>query len=139
MQRIHENISQGCQENRNENRRRHELLCSRIGLLTDRDRLLMTMYLKNGNSIYQISKLSGVCKSTIARRIKRLIKSLIDGEYILCLKNRQRFSGEELIVIRDYFLASMPMKMIAAKRGYSYYRVRQILIKAKELARQNKN
>lgn len=114
-------------------RDRIDLLRSRVNLLTGKDKLLMTMYLKNDNTFYQMAKLAGVNETTIARRIHKVTKRLIDGEYITCLRNRDKFTKAEMNIARDYFLTGLPMKKIAQKRHFSYYRVRKTMKKIQQL------
>ena len=106
---------------------RLELLESRIELLRGKEKMLMTMYLKNGNSFYQMARLAGVNEVTIARRIYKIIKRLLDGEYITCLRNRDKFSDCEMAVAKDYFLTGLSMRKIARHQRCSRYRVRQTL------------
>jgi len=106
---------------------RLELLESRIELLAGTEKLLMTMYLKNGNSFYQMARLAGVNEVTIARRIHKIIKRLLDGEYITCLRNRDKFSNCEMAVAKDYLLTGLSMRGIARHQRCSRYRVRQTL------------
>ncbi len=106
---------------------RLELLESRMELLTGTEKLLMTMYLKNGNSFYQMARLAGVNEVTIARRIHKIIKRLLDGEYITCLRNRDKFSNCEMAVAKDYLLTGLSMRGIARHQRCSRYRVRQAL------------
>jgi hypothetical protein len=106
---------------------RLELLESRIELLRGKEKLLMTMYLKNGNSFYQMARLAGVNEVTIARRIYKIIKRLLDGEYITCLRNRNKFSDCEMAVAKDYLLTGLSMRKIARHHRCSRYRVRQTL------------
>ena len=133
MKTIHTNISEETLNSRNEYRDRIELLRSRAELLVGKDRLLMTMYLKNGNSFRQMARLAGVNETTIARKIHKVTKRLIDGEYITCLKNRDKFTENEMAIAKDYFLHGLAMKKIAVKRHCSYYRIRQTLKKIQEL------
>lgn len=133
MEKIHTNTDRESLNAKNELRNRVELLRSRANLLTGKDRLLMTMYLKNGNSFRQIAQLTGVNQANIARRIHRLTKRLTDGLYITCLRNREKFTPAELDIAKDYFLLGLSMKRIANKRGQTYYRVRQILKKVQQL------
>jgi len=107
--------------------KRLELLESRIELLCGKEKLLMTMYLKNGNSFYQMARLAGVNEVTIARRIYKIIKRLLDGEYITCLRNRDKFSDCEMAVAKDYFLTGLSMREIARHQRCSRYRVRKTL------------
>jgi len=133
MKRIHTKISERTLKDKNEYRDRIDLLRSRVNLLTGKDKLLMTMYLENSNSFRQMARLAGVNESRIARRIHRVTKRLIDGEYITCLRNRDKFSKREMAIAKDYFLMGLSMKKIASKRRCSYYRVRKTLKKIQRL------
>jgi len=129
MKKMHSNLSQITLKAKKEYRTRIDLLRSRVNLLTGKDRLLMTMYLEYGNSFRQIARLAGVNDTIIARRIRKLIKRLIDGEYITCLRNRNKFTKTEMAIAKDYFLMGLSMKKIAAKQRLTYYRVRETLKK----------
>ena len=120
-------------KDKNEYRDRIDLLRSRVNLLTGKDKLLMTMYLENSNSFRQMARLAGVNETRIARRIHRVTKRLIDGEYITCLRNRNKFTKTEMAIAKDYFLLGLSMKKIAGKRRRSYYRVRETLKKIQRL------
>ena len=138
MKSIHANISQKALQQKNECRDRIDLLRSRVNLLVGKDKLLMTMYLKNGNSFRQMARLVGVNEVSIARRIHKVAQRLIDGEYITCLRNRSKFTSLEMAVAKDYFLAGISMRKIAAKRYRSYYRVRQSIKKIQRIVRVEK-
>jgi len=120
-------------KDKNEYRDRIDLLRSRVNLLTGKDKLLMTMYLENSNSFRQMARLAGVNETRIARRIHKVTKRLLDGEYITCLRNRNKFSKTEMAIAKDYFLSGLSMKKIAGKRRCSYYRVRKTLKKIQRL------
>ena len=120
-------------KDRNEYRDRIDLLRSRVNLLTGKDKLLMTMYLENSNSFRQMARLAGVNETRIARRIHKVTKRLIDGEYITCLRNRKKFTKTEMAIAKDYFLLGLSMKKIAGKRRCSYYHVRKTLKKIQRL------
>jgi len=135
MQTVHENIAQEALEARKTVRDRIELLRSRVSLLTGRDRLLMTMYLENGNTFRQMARLAGVNEANIARRIHKVTKRLIDGEYITCLRNRDKFTEAELAMAKDYFLLGLSQKKIALKRDCSTYQVRKILKRIQHLVK----
>jgi predicted DNA-binding protein YlxM (UPF0122 family) len=83
------------------------------------------MYICNGLSFRQISQLTGMDATSVARRIQRAAKRLADGKYILCLRNRDRLDNGEMALAKDYFLLGLAMTEIAAKRELSYYRVRE--------------
>ena len=129
MDSIHTNISRKSSSVKTRHRDRIDLLRSRMNLLTGKDKLLMTMYLKNGNTFYQMAKLVGVNEATIARRIHKVTQRLIDSEYITCLRYKDKFSELEMAVAKDYFLGGLAMRRIAKKRRCSYYRVRVSLKK----------
>ena len=133
--RIHKNISQKSLQAKTEVHDRIDLLQSRIALLTGRDRLLMTMYMDNANTFRQMARLAGVNEANIARRIHKIIKRLIDGEYITCLRNREIFSNAEMIIAKQYFLLGWSIKKIANEQGCSYYHVRKSLKKIQRLVR----
>ena len=133
MESIHENVTKVEVKARKRCRDRIDMLKSRVELLTGRDRMLMTMYLRNGNTFYQMARLTGVNEANVARRIYRVTKRLIDGEYITCLRNRDKFSEAEMTVAKDYFLRGLSIKKIAGRRKLSYYRVREILKKIQSL------
>jgi len=133
MKKIHKNIPQSSLKTKSEIRDRIEVLRSRVDLLAGRDKVLMTMYLENGNSFRQMAWLTGVNEASIARRIHKITKRLIDGEYITCLRNRERFSEEELDIAKDYFLSGLSIKKIAIKRDLTYYTVRKTLKKIQRL------
>lgn len=133
MKSLHENVSVqdiGCRE---VHRKEVELLRGRLELLAGKDRILMTMYIEHGNSIRQIARLLGFSESRIARRIRKLTKSLIGSEYIECLRLRDRFSGHQLDIAKDYFLRGFSIRKIATRRNRSCYHVRQILLKVQNL------
>jgi DNA-directed RNA polymerase specialized sigma subunit len=132
MKKIYENISE--QELAEKPNDWIYLLKTRVGLLTGRDKILMTMYLQNGNTFYQMAKLAGVDESTIARRVHKIAKRLIDSEYIYCLRNRDRLNKKEMNIAGDYFLKGFSMKKIARRRRLTYYRVYITLCKIKSLA-----
>jgi DNA-binding Lrp family transcriptional regulator len=102
-------------------------------LLAGEDRLLMTLYLEDGHSYRQIARLIGANPTTVARRVRRVARRLIDETYSVCLENRSAFSGPELAILRDYFLRGLSFARIGRKRGTSYYRARTTVLKAREL------
>ena len=133
MKTIHANISQTTAEARSSYRSRIELLRNRAELLIGRDKLLMTMYLDNGNTFRQMALLAGTSEASIARRVRRVTRRLIDGEYITCIRNRDRFTKGEIAVAKDYFLLGLSIRKIAAKRQCSFYRIRKHLKKIQRL------
>ena len=133
MKKIHVNISQTTLEAEKRRRDELDLLRSRLHLLNGKEKVLMTMYLENGSSFRQIARLAGVSDTSIARRINGLTKRLIDGQYIVCLRNRDKFTRDQMTIAKDYFLVGLSMKEIAVKRRWSCYHVRETIIKIKSI------
>ena len=139
MAKFHENISQQtlitCQRRHDET----ELLHERIALLAGSDKAMMTMYMEKGISVRQIARLLGTTESRIARRIRKLTANLIDGEYLECLRTRERFTRNQLDIARDYFLSGMSIRIIAARRRRSCYYIRKVVSNIHEQVHANKN
>lgn len=127
MKRVHENIGEQTDNVKDLHRDGIELLRSRLNLLAGTDKLLMTMYIEHAVSIRQIARIRGVSEASVARRIRAITKRLTDGPYIDCLRNRDKLTGRQLAVAKDYYLMGLSMRQIAAKRRRSYYRVREAL------------
>ena len=136
MNEIHASISDRVIEVKNLRRSRMDLLRSRLGILSGRDRVLMTMYLVNGNSFRQIARLRGVSETSVARRIHRLVERLTNGEFMMCVRSRDKLSLRQMAIARDYFLTGLSRKQIAAKRGMSLYAVRKELTGIRNLIRE---
>jgi predicted DNA-binding protein YlxM (UPF0122 family) len=133
MKRIYADVSEETRAVKSRYRNQIDLLRSRLNLLTGTDKVLMTMHVENGNSFRQIARLLGVSETSIARRIHTMTKRLIDGEYIICLRNRDRFTKRQMDVAKDYFLMGLSMSKIAEQRHWSVYRVRQTIMKIQSL------
>lgn len=118
---------------KNKYRDRIDLLRSRVNLLTGKDKLLMTMFMDNGNSFRQMARLAGTNEVSIARKIHKLTKRLIDGEYITCLRCRDKFTKIEMAIAKDYFLLGLSIRKIAGRRDATYYGVRRTLKKIQQL------
>ena len=127
MKQHQENVSEELLAAKGGYRDRADLLRSRLCMLSGQDRLLMTMYWENGISIRQISRLTGISRSTIDRRLNKLTRRLMKGEYIIYLRNSKKFNKKEMAIAKDYILLGKSMKKIAEKRETSYYHVRNIL------------
>jgi DNA-binding MarR family transcriptional regulator len=127
MRMVHGNLPESVVRGRLLHRDRVDLLVSRIALLSGLDKVIMTMYLVNGNTFRQIAQLMGVNETNVSRRIRRLIRRISDGGYITCLRNREKFSREELDIAREYFLLGWSMNKIARERAMTYYRARKMI------------
>ena len=136
MKTIHFNISQKNLDDKIKNRAHIDLLRSRIYLLDKDDRLLMTVYLENGNNTRQISRLTGLSRKSIARRINILTTRLLVGGFITCLRNRRKFNKHQMAIAKDYFLTGLSIKKITLKRRRSRYRVTETIKKIKSILKE---
>jgi DNA-directed RNA polymerase specialized sigma24 family protein len=108
-------------------RGRMDLLRARLELLSGKDKVLMTLYVENGSSFRQIARLRGVSETSIARRIHQLTRRLTDGEFVRCVRSRDKLSRRQMAIARDAFLTGLSLRRIAGKRGMSIYGVRREL------------
>jgi hypothetical protein len=104
-------------------------------LLVGDDRTLLMMYIQAGCSFHQLARLSGMNRSSVGRRIRRMIRRLSDPTYTLCLDDRWGFSDLERAVIRDHFIRGLSLKRICREHNLCYYRARVIVEKARQVAR----
>ena len=123
MRRTHANLSEETLGVRDRRRDQVDLLRRRLNLLDGREKVMMTMYLENGISFRQIARLLGVSETSVARRIHRLTKRLTDGEYIVCMRNRDKLTERQMLIAKDYFLTGLSMSRIAQERRWSLYKV----------------
>lgn len=111
-----------------------EVLRARLDLLGGEDRVLLKMHLEARGSFDEIAKLTGRNRSSVCRRIHRMICRLYDETYIRCAAARDRFSAPELMVVRDHFVRGLSLKRIGREHHLCYYRVRMIVARARRLA-----
>ncbi len=104
-----------------------DLLRCRAGLLTGKDGALVQMYLNGTGTLNQMARLAGVNEANVARRIHKLVRRLLDGQYITCLRSRDKFTQEQIEMARDYFVDGLPMKEIADRHEITYYQVRKTM------------
>ena len=50
-----------------------------------------------------------------------------------CLRNRDKLTSRQLNIAKDYYLMGLSMRRIAAKRRWSYYRVRDTIIEIRNI------
>jgi DNA-directed RNA polymerase specialized sigma subunit len=126
-------IYQTFNANDQESREIKDLLRNRIKLLDGKDKLLMTMYLEKGNSFRQMAALAGIGERNISRRVRKLTKRLIEGEFITCVQNSDKFTANELAVAQQYFLTGLSIREISEKQRITNYNVRKILRKIRQV------
>jgi hypothetical protein len=111
-----------------------ERLRERLDLLEREDRVLLKMHLEAGSSFDEIARVAGTDRSTVCRRIHRMIRRLGDETYTRCTRDRTSFSAGELAVVRDRFVRGLSLARIGRDHHLCYYRVRAIVQKARRCA-----
>ena len=104
-----------------------EMLMARAQMLTGKDKVLIQMYLADGSSFSEMARLMGVNEATIARRVRKLTRRLLRGEYMTCVRGRRILSRLEKTIAKDYFLQGLSQEAIAQKMGITVYQVRKTL------------
>ena len=115
-----------------DNRDVTELLRTRAHLLVGVDRTLLDLYIERGSNFHQMAQLAGLSATSVARRIRRIIRRLTGGIYPLCLSQRSQFCELELAIVRDHFVRGLSMARISRNRNISLYRVRATVRKARQ-------
>ena len=116
-------------------RRTGELVRDRLHLLSGKDKILMTMYLE-GQGIRQLAVLAGVSASALRRKLQRLVTALAGAgceNYLLALRNRDKFTPAELFVARDRLIRGLSIKKIARRRKTTYYRSYRMVCKIERM------
>jgi DNA-directed RNA polymerase specialized sigma subunit len=109
------------------NPERMDLLRMRSGLLRVQERAILEMVFRGGYRPTHIARAMGLHPSNVSRRITKIVRRLAGGEYLSCLRQRERFSETELAMAREYYLRGRSLNAIAAKLGLSRYGVRRLL------------
>jgi len=133
MREAQKKASRGKMPSRDWNRKNADVLRNRLNLLDGDDRALMKMYLEAGSSFRQMARLAGVNEVTVARRIRSTTRRLVNGQYLNCLRHRDKLTAMELSVAKDYYLKALPMRSISARRGWTYYRTQRTICKIRRL------
>jgi len=91
------------------------------------------MYLDNGNSFRQISRLLGVSESTISRRIQKLTKHLTGESFYIYRQYRKKLNIRQKQFARDYFLTGLSLRHIAKKHKCGFLTVKNTMKKILDL------
>lgn len=111
-----------------------DLLRTRTVWLDGKDKLLMKMYLDNGNTFRQMARLADVNETTIARRIYKIVKRLLDAHYLAVLRHCDKFTLLQMEIAQDYFIRGLTKSRIAAKHNCSRYHVDKTLLAVQALS-----
>jgi DNA-directed RNA polymerase specialized sigma24 family protein len=113
-----------------------EIWRDRVDLLGTEDRVLLKAYLEAQSSFDEMARLTGRDRSSMCRRIHRILRRLADETYDRCQGGR--FSAEELTVIRDHFVRGLRLTQICRGHHLGYRRVRTLIARARTFAQATK-
>ena len=133
MKKIHKNIPKEGFQDKKYTRAQNELLRSRLDLLDGKDKFMMRLYLDDGYTIFQIARLTAMGEAKVGRRIQGLKERLLNGQYLDCLRNRDKFYKYQMDIAKDYFLTGLSIRQITKKRKRSAYYVRETIAHIKDI------
>ena len=97
----------------------------------------MNMYLDNGSTFRQMARLAGVNETTVARRIYKIVKRLLDAHYLTALRHNTTFEPVQMEIVRDYFIRGLTKSRIAAEHNCSRYYIDKTLLAVQRLSENN--
>jgi len=101
----------------------YDIILSRMQLLTPADRILLELHLQHNVNFTQLAILVGIEPQNISRRIQKMVKRLLDEDYMNILRNKTYFSDEQLEIAYDHYLLGQGRNTIAVKRKIAPSRV----------------
>jgi len=104
-----------------------DALQSRLEFLEGKEKILMEMRLRQGATFGQIAALTGMHQSSVSRQVRKLRGRLLKGAFVVCLRNSDRLTDQQLAIARDRYLTRLPIPLIAKKHKCTLYRVRSVL------------
>ena len=113
-----------------------EIWRERLELLGVEDRVLLKTYWEGQSSFDEIARLLGLSRSTVCRRIHRMLRRLADETYDRCQQGP--FGEAELAVIRDHFLRGHSLRRVCRDHDLGYCRARGIVQRARAFVRTTK-
>ena len=104
-----------------------EVLESRLEFLDGKEKIMMTMRVRQGATFGQIAALMGMHEASVARLVRKIRSRLLKGAFITCLKKRESLTDEQLAIARDYYVLRLSIPTIANKHNCTLYHVRMVL------------
>lgn len=102
-----------------------EKIPGRIDMLPEMDKALIQLFLSS-QKFRLIAIHAGVHEVTIMRRIKKIAQRINSNDFVNALSN-PNLPADKLQILKDYFIANIPMYKIARKNNVSYYEVRTLV------------
>jgi predicted DNA-binding protein YlxM (UPF0122 family) len=97
----------------------YENILQLIKLLKAEDRVLLELYYQHNVSLGKLALLVGIEPQNISRRIKKILRNLLNNKYQYFLRQRRLFTSLQMEIAYDYFLLGQGPSTIATKRGLS--------------------
>lgn len=85
----------------------------------------MKMFWRQNCSPEQIARIERVSPSAMRRRIKRLTQRILDGRYVCFIRQRERFSLEQMAMAYDIYILGMGYRGLARKYGLEVWQARK--------------
>lgn len=123
----------GDSERRETRRAGTELWREKLDWLGLEERVLLKTYLEAQSSFDELARLRAVNRSSMCRRVHRLLRRLTDETFDRCVGGP--FSPWELTILRDHLVCGRPLGRVAREQHVSYYRVRVVVARARAFAR----
>ena len=104
-----------------------EKLATRVDMLPVQQRTFVRLFQSTGK-YRPIAKMAGVHEANIARRLKKIAERISSNNFIAALSQNGSLPCETMEILKDYFVADLPMIRIAKNRNISCYKVRKIIL-----------
>ncbi|MFG0329296.1 MAG: hypothetical protein ACF8PN_05290 [Phycisphaerales bacterium] len=102
-----------------------ERLLPKLAHLTPEDEALCRGVFENGMTPAQLARLTGLHRSTVANRVKRISRRMRSPEFAFVLATRDAWDEERRRVATARFLEGRPLRETARVTGVSVFRVRR--------------
>ncbi len=107
--------------------RQSDVIYARMDWLEDADRQLLGIFMNTNATYKQMATLAGVNEATIARRVARIAKRLLDSNYPNIIRNAHHFTPLQMQIARGYYIEGKSENHIAEEMQCSRYFVRKTL------------
>lgn len=109
------------------NQKLRELVQIRGEVLSRQDQVFIEMILEKGMTHRQIACLLGCSETSVGRRVKRVIKKVLNSDYLMCLRHRDRLTVFQMRVARAYFVEDRSKKEIVGLLDTTLYQVEKAI------------
>jgi hypothetical protein len=104
-----------------------EVLESRLEFLDGKEKIMMTMRVRQGATFGQIAALAGMHEASVARLVRKIRSRLLKGAFITCLRYKDLLTREQLAIARDRYVLRLSIPAIAKNHNCTLYHTRSVL------------